>query len=87
MASRAKRKPRHHSKRATKYDADIGSRVRLKRVELKMSQQELGNSLGVSFQQIQKYETGANRISAARVIEICRVLKLDPNTLLGWHDN
>jgi transcriptional regulator with XRE-family HTH domain len=41
-----------------------------------MSQQELGVALGVSFQQIQKYERGLNRISAARLYEICKVLKL-----------
>jgi transcriptional regulator with XRE-family HTH domain len=50
--------------------------MRERRLALNMSQQELGVALGVSFQQIQKYERGLNRISAARLYEICKVLKL-----------
>lgn len=69
---------------ATKVDDDIGMRIRLRRVELKMSQQHLSNALGVTFQQVQKYEKAMNRISAGRLLEVCRVLQVDPNYLLGW---
>jgi transcriptional regulator with XRE-family HTH domain len=50
-----------------------------------LTQQELGKALGVTFQQIQKYETGANRVSGSRLLEICQALDVDPNHLLGWH--
>jgi transcriptional regulator with XRE-family HTH domain len=59
----------------TTLDADIGSRVRQRRLAINMSQSDLGKKLGVSFQQIQKYELGLNRISAARLYEICKTLK------------
>ena len=49
-----------------------------------MSQQHLSNALGVTFQQVQKYEKAMNRISAGRLLEVCRVLQVDPNYLLGW---
>jgi transcriptional regulator with XRE-family HTH domain len=62
----------------------MGMRIRLRRIQLDMSQDELGKALGVSFQQVQKYEKGMNRISGSRFLEICRVVKVDPNYLLGW---
>jgi transcriptional regulator with XRE-family HTH domain len=60
-------------------DAYIGARMRESRLALNMSQESLGQVLGVSFQQIQKYESGRNRVSAARLFEICEAL----NTPLG----
>lgn len=57
-------------KRATDRDAQIGSRIRAAREAAKVSQTELGAALGVSFQQLQKYEAGANRIGAARLEEV-----------------
>lgn len=50
--------------------------MREQRLALNMSQQELGRALGISFQQIQKYESGYNRVSAARLYGICKVLKV-----------
>jgi transcriptional regulator with XRE-family HTH domain len=61
---------------ATAVDVYIGSRMREGRTALGLSQEELGKTLGVSFQQVQKYEKGINRISAARLFEICKALKL-----------
>jgi transcriptional regulator with XRE-family HTH domain len=61
---------------ATAVDIYIGARVRDRRTALGLSQDVLGKKLGVSFQQVQKYERGVNRISAARLFEICRALKL-----------
>jgi transcriptional regulator with XRE-family HTH domain len=55
-------------------DGFIGTRLRERRLALNMSQADLGAKLGVTFQQIQKYEKGANRVSAARLFEICEVL-------------
>ena len=55
-------------------DTQIGGRVRLLRTLVGMSQEKLGRLLGLTFQQIQKYERGASRISAGRLLEVARVL-------------
>ena len=55
-------------------DIHVGSRVRLRRQLLKMSQEKLGDELGVTFQQIQKYERGANRVGASRLYRLSRAL-------------
>ena len=52
-----------------------------------MSQEQLAKVLGVTFQQVQKYEKGMNRISGYRLSEICRFLKVDPNYLLAGKAN
>jgi transcriptional regulator with XRE-family HTH domain len=57
-------------------DAHVGARVKLRRTALGMSQTELGNALGVTFQQVQKYERGANRIGASRLLDIAHVLEV-----------
>jgi transcriptional regulator with XRE-family HTH domain len=59
---------------AGKSDEEMGKRLRLRRVEVKMSQSELGDKLGVSFQQVQKYEKGVNRIGASRLEQIADAL-------------
>ena len=56
-------------------DAYVGARLRMRRVMLGMSQSKLGAMLGVTFQQIQKYEKGANRISASRLKQAAEVLE------------
>jgi transcriptional regulator with XRE-family HTH domain len=61
-------------KKPNPIDVHVGSRVRLRRTMLGMSQEKLGESLGITFQQIQKYEKGANRIGASRLQEIANVL-------------
>ena len=55
-------------------DVHVGTRVRLRRQVLKMSQEKLGDKLGVTFQQVQKYERGSNRIGASRLWKISDVL-------------
>ena len=55
-------------------DVHVGSRVRLRRTLLGMSQEKLGHAIGLTFQQVQKYERGANRIGASRLFELSRVL-------------
>ena len=60
--------------RSSPVDAHVGSRIRLRRTLLGMSQERLGEALGLTFQQVQKYERGANRVSASRLFDLARVL-------------
>jgi transcriptional regulator with XRE-family HTH domain len=62
------------AKAATPMDALVGSRLRSRRKQLRISQERLGKEVGVSFQQVQKYENGTNRIGAGRLAEISKVL-------------
>jgi transcriptional regulator with XRE-family HTH domain len=55
-------------------DMDVGKRVRLRRTLLGMSQEQLGTELNITFQQVQKYERGANRISASHLWDIGQIL-------------
>ncbi|WP_417317308.1 helix-turn-helix domain-containing protein [Emcibacter sp.] len=55
-------------------DVHVGSRVRLRRTLLGMSQEKLGKALGLTFQQIQKYERGANRIGSSRLFQLSQIL-------------
>jgi len=59
-------------------DRHVGSRVRMRRVMLGMSQEKLGDALGLTFQQVQKYEKGTNRIGASRLQQISRTLEVPP---------
>lgn len=62
------------SKSPNPIDVHVGARVRERRVALGLSQEKLGERLGLTFQQIQKYEKGVNRIGASRLFEIARLL-------------
>jgi len=64
-------------------DKEVGSRVRMRRVSIGMSQEKLGDMLGLTFQQVQKYEKGMNRISVARLIEIAKILGVDIHFFLN----
>lgn len=57
-------------------DKHVGSRVRMRRMMLGMSQEKLGDALGLTFQQVQKYEKGANRIGASRLQQIAQILQV-----------
>ena len=70
MAEENKKKP-------NPIDTHVGSRIRLRRNMIGMSQEKLGESLGITFQQIQKYEKGMNRISVARLVDIAKILNVD----------
>jgi len=61
-------------KKPNPVDTHVGSRVRLRRMLLGMSQERLGESMGLTFQQVQKYEKGVNRIGASRLFQISRIL-------------
>lgn len=60
-------------------DTHVGSRIRLKRTLLGLSQDKLASQLGLTFQQVQKYERGMNRVSASRLWDISKVLDVDMN--------
>lgn len=78
-------------------DKYVGSRVRMRRIMLGMSQEKLGESLGLTFQQVQKYEKGTNRIGASRLQQISEILQVPvsflfeggpagPNALSGFSE-
>jgi transcriptional regulator with XRE-family HTH domain len=62
--------------RVNPIDKHVGNRVRMRRLILNMSQTEIGDALGLTFQQVQKYEKGTNRISASRLQQLCRILQV-----------
>lgn len=78
MAGKAKHQPRS----VTKADVEIGKKLRIARLGAKMSQAELGGALGISFQQVQKYEKGVNRIGASRLPQIASVLGVESSFFL-----
>jgi len=57
-------------------DKHVGSRVRMRRIMLGMSQEKLGEALGLTFQQVQKYEKGTNRVGASRIQQISEILQV-----------
>lgn len=62
------------------YDKHLGSRIRTQRLVRGMSQEKLGAALGLSFQQVQKYEKGSNRVSASRLWDIAQILQAPVNS-------
>lgn len=81
--------------RPSPIDTHVGGRIRLRRTLLGMSQERLGEALGLTFQQVQKYERGANRVGASRLFDLSRVLDVPisfffddmPDALAGIHGN
>ena len=67
-------------------DFELGERIRARRIEVNMSQTELAVVLGVSFQQVQKYEKGVNRVNANRLGVIAEALKMRPEEFLQSKD-
>ena len=57
-------------------DKHVGARLRMRRLMVDMSQEEVAKALGLTFQQVQKYEKGANRISASRLQHLCKILNV-----------
>jgi transcriptional regulator with XRE-family HTH domain len=62
-------------------DVHVGKRIRMRRIERQMSRATLGGFLGLTHQQIEKYERGVNRVGASRIQEICNVLEISPSFL------
>jgi transcriptional regulator with XRE-family HTH domain len=74
MARTPRRPGRRKTDKPNPIDVHVGSRLRLRRNMLGLSQEKLGEAIGLTFQQVQKYERGANRIGASRLLELSRVL-------------
>ena len=70
---------KHAPRSPNPIDIHVGTRVRLRRQVMKMSQEKLGDQLGVTFQQVQKYERGANRVGASRLWKLSEVLDVPVN--------
>lgn len=64
-------------------DRKIGQRIRIARIAVGMSQEKLGEALGLTFQQVQKYEKGTNRVGGSRLIQIASILKTTVGLLAG----
>ena len=64
-------------------DVEVGARVRARRRALRLSQSQLADALGITFQQVQKYERGANRVSASMLVAIAQVLRTSVAELVG----
>ena len=64
------------AKASSPTDKHVGSRVRIRRMMLSMSQTKLGDALDLTFQQVQKYEKGTNRIGASRLLQISNILQV-----------
>lgn len=79
--------------RPSPIDVHVGGRIRLRRTLMGMSQERLGEALGLTFQQVQKYERGVNRVGASRLFDLSRVLDVSisfffddmPEPLAGMH--
>ena len=79
--------------RPSPIDTHVGGRIRLRRTLMGMSQERLGEALGLTFQQVQKYERGVNRVGASRLFDLSRVLDVPisfffddmPEALAGMH--
>jgi transcriptional regulator with XRE-family HTH domain len=66
----------------TDLDREIGARLRERRQELKLSMAYVAEAVGVSFQQLQKYEAGLNRVAAATLVNLAQALRVDPIDIL-----
>ena len=71
------------SRKTDSYDREVGLRVRTLRLSRRMSQNDIGQRLGITFQQIQKYENGANRIGAGRLQRIAEIFEVPVAALFG----
>jgi transcriptional regulator with XRE-family HTH domain len=67
-------------------DVEVGHRIRIQRLQSGLSQTSLAEQLGVTFQQVQKYEKGVNRVGAGRLTKIANVVGVPVGTLFGAHD-
>jgi transcriptional regulator with XRE-family HTH domain len=74
------------SKKPDLIDVEVGQRIRIQRLAAGLSQSELGERIGVTFQQVQKYEKGANRVGAGRLTKIARVLNVPVNAFFDGRE-
>lgn len=83
MLARTPRNNAPQKKLPNAVDIEVGNRIRLRRQLLKMSQEKLGEGLGITFQQIQKYEKGTNRVGSSRLHAIGKILGVPPSYFFG----
>ncbi|WP_265441194.1 helix-turn-helix domain-containing protein [Bradyrhizobium sp. SEMIA] len=81
-----KRAAKGPTKIVVDHEREYGTRLRLARVAKNMSQEQLGSMFDLSFQQIQKYEKGTNRMAGSRIVQFSKALGTTPHQLLGWHE-
>ena len=74
------------ARRADSRDAEVGRRVRSRRLECRLSQTELADRIGVTFQQVQKYEKGVNRVGAGRLVRVGEALDVPVSFFFGATD-
>lgn len=70
----------------TDIDKEVGGLIRLARKQAKMSQTDLGQAVGVTYQQVQKYENGTDRVAVSRLVQMAQVMGVPVNTLLPGED-
>lgn len=83
--SEEKRKKQNTKGTANDIDKKVGINIRQRRMEMGLSQGKMATLLGITFQQIQKYEKGANRVAAGRLKEIADILDVTPNYFYDTH--
>lgn len=83
----ARKRGRRGSPESWSVDAHVGQRVRMRRTLLGMSQEKLGEAIGLTFQQVQKYERGSNRISAGTLYRLGQVLDVPVSFFFDCYDN
>jgi transcriptional regulator with XRE-family HTH domain len=83
MSIKRSKKP-HPTRGVTHHDQEYGRRIRAFRMQRDLSQSDLAEKLGISFQQVQKYEKGSNRITVSRLEQIAVALGTTPHELMGW---
>ena len=74
------------AKKPDPVDVEVGQRIRIERLQSGLSQTSLAEQLGVTFQQVQKYEKGVNRVGAGRLTKIAKVLGVPVSSFFGAHD-
>jgi transcriptional regulator with XRE-family HTH domain len=78
--------PKATTKSSTKIDKLVGTNIRVHRLAAGLTQEELGDKLGVTFQQVQKYEKGINRVGSGRLYRIAEILEVPVQSLFGDED-
>lgn len=76
-------RPQLNTRSVQPFDKDVGNTIRTHRNRVGLSQEELGRELGVTFQQIQKYEKGNNRLSLRRAVQVCDLFEIPLDELAG----
>lgn len=72
----------HSTRKPTAFDADLGARLRELRIAARLSQERLAEKIGVTFQQVQKYERGVNRVSVHTLTKIAAALEVSPAEII-----